>query len=235
MKTVDEARKLGRAFRLGMAFGKGKSMSRSLAQDSEKGNDEDVKFRTLKNGNVVAIKDGKIVGGAGAKVGPDNLPTLEFFASAEERKGQSYSKTVTQYARTHLKPLIESLRYPEGMPPDCERIAMNARSIDEIAAKMNSNKAAALPYIAEVYRKGKYTVEKETKNISAFALNVYTEATIKINGKDLKVTVITKQRQPTQQGERYLQYGIGKADEVAKDAANALSLYEFSDLEIEKP
>lgn len=70
------------------------------------------------------------------------------------------------------------------MPPDCERIAMNARSIDEVAAKMNSNKAAALPYIAEVYRKGKYTVEKETKNISAFALNVYTEATIKINGKD---------------------------------------------------
>ena len=102
MRTVDEARKLGRVFRLGLAFGKGKSMSRSLAQDSEKGNDEDVKFRTLKNGNVVAIKDGKIVGGAGAKVGPDNLPTLEFFASAEERKGQSYSKTVTQYARTHL-------------------------------------------------------------------------------------------------------------------------------------
>lgn len=40
MRTVDEARKLGRAFRLGLAFGKGKSMSRSLAQDSEKGNDE---------------------------------------------------------------------------------------------------------------------------------------------------------------------------------------------------
>lgn len=235
MRTVDEAGKLGRAFRLGLAFGKGKSMSGSVAQDSEKGDDEDVKFRTLKNGNVVAIKDGKIVGGAGSKVGPDNIPSLEFFASAEERKEQSYSKTVTQYARTHLKPLIESLRYPGGMPPDCERIEVNGRSIDEIAAKMNSNKAAALPYIAEVYRKGTYTVEKEKKKPNAYALNIFTEATIKVNGRDLKVTVITKQRQPKQQGERYLQYGIGKADEVANDAVNESTIYEFSDLEIEKP
>ena len=229
--NTEQAFESGKAFALGRAFAAGILFARQMAQDADK--DEDVKYRTTDNGQVIAIKDGDVVGGAGSSVGPDNLPTLEFFASSEERKGQSFTKTVTQYARQYVKPLVESLRSVKGMPTDCERIAVTGRSINDLASKMNSSKAAVLPMIGDVYRNGTYTVAPETKNKDSFEANVYTKGTAKVGGKKYEVTVITKKRRANQDGDRYLQYGIGKAD-IVEDSARSVE-YELVGLEIEKP
>lgn len=62
------------AFRCGVAFVAGARFSVGLRFVSE---DEDLKYRTADNGNVIAIKDGEVVGGAGASVGPDKIPSFE--------------------------------------------------------------------------------------------------------------------------------------------------------------
>lgn len=76
------------AFRCGVAFAAGARFSLGLRFVSE---DEDLKYRTADNGNVIAIKDGEVVGGAGASVGPDKIPSFEFFSASEEQKGEGSS------------------------------------------------------------------------------------------------------------------------------------------------
>ena len=73
------------AFRCGVAFAAGARFSVGLRFVSE---DEDLKYRTADNGNVIAIKDGEVVGGAGASVGPDKIPSFEFFSASEEQKAK---------------------------------------------------------------------------------------------------------------------------------------------------
>ena len=81
------------AFRCGVAFAAGARFSVGLRFVSE---DEDLKYRTADNGNVIAIKDGEVVGGAGASVGPDKIPSFEFFSASEEQKGEGFTKRVRQ-------------------------------------------------------------------------------------------------------------------------------------------
>lgn len=197
---------LGMAFKAGCAFAMGRRYAERLAQDS----DENVKFRTTDNGNIIAIKDGEVVGGSGASVGPDKLPTFAFFASAEERKEQSFTKTVTQYARENLKPVIEALRFPKGMPADCERILMGKRSVEELAAHMNDNKARILPFIPYVYRNGTFTEGADTKHADVEKV-IYTTADVKVGEETFRVTVQTKKKKPALGGS-YVQYGVAKAD-----------------------
>lgn len=226
----DAARKLGRAYLLGFAFAKG--LTCRLAQDGDDDESEDVKFRTLDNGAVIAIKDDEIVGGAGSSVGTDKLPTFEFFASAEERKGQSFTKTVRQYAEQHLKPVVEALRYPKGMPPDCERIAMGTKQIRELASHMNGDKAKVLPYIADVYRRGTFRGERDEKHPNDFASVIYTTANVSIDGETYRVELVSKKRSiPLKsEGTPYLQYGISKADTV--EDGKPRSCYEFLEVRL---
>ena len=72
------------AFRCGVAFAAGARFSVGLRFVSE---DEDLKY-----GNVIAIKDGEVVGGAGASVGPDKIPSFEFFSASEEQKGEGFTE-----------------------------------------------------------------------------------------------------------------------------------------------
>ena len=71
---------MGRAFRAGFRYARG------IALDAD---EEDVTFRTAKNGSVIAIKDGDVVGGAGTSVGADKLPTFSSFCSTEAAAGKS--------------------------------------------------------------------------------------------------------------------------------------------------
>ena len=218
--TMD-ARKLGVAFRLGWAFGRGMAfaMSKHMAQDGEQDSDEkDVQFRTSENGHVIAIKDGKVVGGAGAKVGQDGMPTLNFFAANPQFEGKSFSYKVKMYAKQVLKSKLETLQYPKGMPPDCARIELTSSGLGELASKMNDDKALALPFIPQVYREGAYRTALDSKHPD-IEFVVYTTALVEVSdGRKLKVEIQSKKSKG--KGD-YRHYGIAKADEEKEKTSNA--------------
>lgn len=212
------------AFRCGVAFAAGARFSVGLRFVSE---DEDLKYRTADNGNVIAIKDGEVVGGAGASVGPDKIPSFEFFSASEEQKGEGFTKRVRQYVETYVRDKVEALRHPKGMPDDCERIVMGPKQIRELAAHMNSDKAKALPYIAEVYRKGTFRNVPDEKHPRDFSGVIYTTAEVPINGETYRVELVSKKRIKTldAEGSHYIQYGLSRAD-VVEDASPFYELLE---------
>ena len=218
------------AFRAGLAFSEGLHYSRTgLALDAK---DEDVEFRTTENGHVVAIKDGKVVGGAGLSVGPDNVPTFESFDSTSNQS-LSFTKRVKTYVEKFICPVVQSLSYPKGMPPDCARIQMEKPQVRELVSHLNSDKVKALPYVGQVYREGTYRTAEDQKHKGSFDLVVYTSARVLIGKEEFDIEVITKRREPGQKGERYVQYGLSKADKV--EAEDSGSIYQLVDLKIEKP
>lgn len=203
-----------RAYVLGLAFATGRKAGklkrRGIAVDA----DEKVQFRTVDHGKVIAIKNGEVVGGAGTAVGRDQLPTFSSYMST--RPGTGFAAGVRSYAEQHLKPVVEALRFPKGMPSDCERIVMGKPQIRELASHMNDDKAEALPYVAEVYRNGTYEVVDDYKHSESFDAVVYTTATIDTGKKRLKVELVSKKRKG-EDANRYIQYGISRADK-AEDA-----------------
>ena len=227
--NVELAFRCGRAYAMGRAFRTGFRYARGIALDAD---EEDVTFRTAKNGSVIAIKEGDVVGGAGTSVGPDKLPTFSSFCSTEAAAGKKFTAQVRMYAQQYLKPVIESLRYPGGMPVDCERIVMGSAQIRELASHMNSNKADVLPYLAEIYRKGTFRYEADQKKPKEFSMVVYTTSVIEVNGRKVKVELITKKRAKNQLGGEYIQYGISKAD-VVEDSVGE-EVYEFVLAKIER-
>lgn len=227
--NVELAFQCGRAYAIGRAFRAGFCYVRGIALDAD---EEDVTFRTAKNGSVIAIKEGDVVGGAGTSVGPDKLPTFSSFCSTEAASGKKFTALVRMYAQQHLKPVIESLRYPGGMPDDCERIEMGSAQIRELASHMNSNKAEVLPYVAEIYRKGTFRYKVDQKKPKEFSMVVYTTGVIEVNGRKLRVELITKKRSKNQLGGEYIQYGISKADMVEDSVGE--SVYEFILAKIER-
>lgn len=215
---------------------------------------EEIKFRKTENNQTIAIKEGKVVGGAGTSVGPDNLPSF----SSYEGNFPSFSKKAKSYIETNLVPVITNLRFPKGMPSDCEKILMTRTSIAELVSKLNNDKVLALPFLAQVYREGKYREAKDTKHPDIDAI-VYTTAKIKVSeNKELLVEVQTKRRKGNKE---YFHYGIAKADPIEKktgdsepypkpnrqnrnhlsskrilshDALEDKAIYEFLDFEVEE-
>lgn len=220
------------AFAIGRAFGEGflYGCRLALASDAE---EDDVTFRTAKNGSIIAIKDGEVAGGAGTSVGPDKLPAFSSFASDDKFKGKSFSYKVRCYAKEHLRPVIESLRYPGGMPLDCERITMSNKQIGELVSHMDTDKAAILPFLAQVYREGKYRTGKDWKHPDAFDNVVYTTGIVKIGGRRYEVEVLSKRRIGQTSGRpEYVQYGISKADSVSQDSLKDSAIYELLDVNV---
>lgn len=226
--NVELAFRCGRAYAMGRAFRAGFRYARGIALDADEG---DVTFRTAKNGSVIAIKEGDVVGGAGTSVGPDKLPTFSSFCSTEAASGKKFTAQARTYAQQHLKPVIESLRYPGGMPSDCERIVMGPKQIRELAAHMNDDKAKVLPYVADVYRRGDFRSEPDEKNPQAYRRVVYTTATVKTGEGTFEVEVLSKQRTGK---DEYVQYGISKADKIGKDSAAVGTVYECWDVMVRK-
>lgn len=228
--NVELAFRCGRAYAMGRAFRTGFRYARGIALDAD---EEDVTFRTAKNGSIIAIKEGDVVGVAGTSVGPDKLPTFSSFASDDKFKGKSFSYKVRCYAKEHLKPVIESLRYPVGMPPDCERITMGNKQIGELASHMNADKAAILPFLAQVYREGKYRTGKDWKHPDAFDDVVYTTGIVKIGGRRYEVEVVSKRRIGQTKGRsEYVQYGISKADLISQDSLRDSAIYELLNVQV---
>ena len=215
--NVELAFRCGRAYAMGRAFRAGFRYARGIALDADK---EDVTFRTAKNGSVIAIKDGDVVGGAGTSVGPDKLPTFSSFCSTEAAAGKKFTAQVRMYAQQYLKPVIESLRYPGGMPDDCERIVMGPAQIRELASHMNSDKAKVLPFIAEVYRTGSYRQVPDLKHKDSVEAVVYTTGRVTTeDGETFTVELVSKKLRGASRKAGFIQYGISKADPVSQDSA----------------
>lgn len=224
-----EPKQLGKAFALGYAFYKGVNIRSSVANDGIIG--KILKWITVKGAHIPIGKGGKPLNETGKKalskqsssrslktVGPDKLPSFKDFASTSERKNNSTSKNVKKYAIVHLKPIIESLRYPKGMPNDCNKILMSKKMAGELANHINDDKLKALPYIADVYRNGKYRIAPEEKNPFAYSNVIYTSKTIKVDGENFNVELVSKKLVNKREDANYVQYGISKVDKVSEDS-----------------
>lgn len=204
---------MGLAFALGLNFAK-------VATAADSSDSDKVKFRTLKDGLVVAIKEGKIVGGAGASLGKDNIPSFSFYRSGEGAQYKDEAKAILHYLDEHIKPVVESIKNPRGMPSGCERIKMGKKQQNELLTHLSKEKMLVLPYIAEGYRNGSYTTVPDYKHPKQFSRVIYTTGEVTVGDRVFEVTLVSKQR--IFDG-GYIQYGITRADEKRKKTAEDVS------------
>lgn len=182
-----------RAFCLGYAFGLGTLYGRrQLARDEEPGK---IKFRTIKNGNTIAIKDGDVVGGAGSSVGPDKLPTFEWFMRGHpELDGASFTKTVTKYVRELVarrgSPVVKCNGSIDGVPVVA---TFTTKSIAEIASKLSDSGRDVLPFMFDVMETGGLLgivdAPKESHRRKRIAKFAYFSKYEMVRGKRVRVQV----------------------------------------------
>ena len=251
--TVDP-KKLGMAFRAGMAFSFGRGFaSGQIAVDSNISK-KIQRWITIKNTHVPIGENGEPLTKVGKKilddgqqkenesknsnsrlVGPDKLPTFEDFINSEKQKskGNSFTANVRDYAEIHLKPIVEALRYPKGMPPDCEQIIMGPKQIRELASHMNPDKVTVLPYVIDAYRNGEFKIKSDEKHPEVKSV-VYTTKNISVSGDVYFVELISKALRDKTFNGKYLQYGISKADKVGEDQKMRQTTYQFLGINIKK-
>lgn len=176
---------------------------------------EDIKFRKTVNNQIIAIKDGKVVGGAGTSVGPDKLPTFGVFKKQHE--GLSPAKIATKYVQEYFCRGIKGIDKPAGLPC-ADRIIFTSNGAKETGRAITDNKMLVLPYVADIYRTGAYvgssskTKDKHT-DVERFH---YTRKEINVSGKKLVVTVCSKEMKERVGPYRFRHYLIDKSD--AKDS-----------------
>ena len=176
---------------------------------------EDIKFRKTDNNQTIAIKEGKVVGGAGTSVGPDKLPTFDVFKKQHE--GLSPAKIATKYVQEYFCRGIKGIDKPAGLPC-ADRIIFTSNGAKETGRAITDNKMLVLPYVADIYRTGAYvgssskTKDKHT-DVERFH---YTRKEINVSGKKLVVTVCSKEMKERVGPYRFRHYLIDKSD--AKDS-----------------
>lgn len=180
---------------------------------------ENIKFRKTDNNQTIAIKEGKVVGGAGTSVGPDKLPSFSSFLETNpELKGQSYTKRVTQYLTNYFKG--KEIVKPNGLPK-ANKVIFTRVGIRKTAGGMNDNKEKALPYLLDIYRTGQYLGSApDEKNHHGVRQFHYTQKTINVGKERLKVTLCSKEMDTTD----FQHYLIDKADK-ANDSRKAFDLH----------
>lgn len=251
---TNQARRLGQAFKMGLAFSLGRGLAGGQIAVDSNISKKIQRWITVKKTHVPIGENGKPVTKLGKKildekqdkkeenkksnlrlVGPDKLPTFDDFINSDEQKskGNSFTANVRDYAETHLKPIVEALRYPEGMPPDCEKIIMGPKQIRELASHMNPDKIAVLPYVVDAYRHGKFKIGEDEKHSEVKSV-VYTTKNVKVGGNVYFVELISKALRDKTFNGKYLQYGISKADKVGEDQKMRQTTYQFLGIKIKK-
>lgn len=165
-------------------------------------------------------------------VGPDNLPEFKSFCK-NLGDDVSYTRRVKEYVKTHLKPVVESIRYPGGMPPNCKKIAMGAKQMGELASHMNDDKAIVLPFVPHVYREGEYRTADDEKHPLVKTV-VYTTAVVTVDGVKYFVELVSKEFRDKSRAGEYIQYGISKADKIAEDENNMGIIYELVNVKVKR-
>lgn len=178
-----KAFQLGYSFRLGLMYG------RQLALD------EELKFRTLENGSTIAIKDGEVAGGAGSAVGPDKLPTFEWFMRGHpELEGVSFTKGATKYVRALVaqrgSPVVKCNGSIDGVPIVA---TFTSRSMEEIVSKLSARGRDALPFMFDVMETGNFLgfidAPKESHHRKRIAKFAYFTKNVQIRGETVRVQV----------------------------------------------
>ena len=234
---MKNAAALGKAFRAGFLFWLG-SRFNAMAMDKKP-----EKWITIKGNHIPLDKDGSPMSKTGKKilnttkqnttqtkmvdglpvVGPDNIPEFKAFALTIEGN-KSFSAITKLFVKKYLKPIVESISHPKGLPEDCEAIVMGPRQISELASHMNEDKAKVLPYLPQIYREGQYRSVTDEKHREVKRV-IYTTMTVEVNGSKYFVELISKQLLDKTRSGEYLQYGISKADKLGNDSAGKGSVY----------
>lgn len=174
--------------------------------------DEDVIFRKTKNNQTIAIKNGKIVGGAGKVVGPDGLPSFDYFVQSDpDLKNASYTKKVTAYLKANYAGCV--IEKPAGLK-GCDKLIFTNAGLKETAAHMGKDKEKVLSYLAYIYRTGKEVGKAEDYHRKSTATIHYTQKILKIENQFWKVTLVSKQA--GNNVAEFSHYVIDKADEVIR-------------------
>lgn len=173
-------------------------------------NDEEIEFRKTKDNQTIAIKNHKVVGGAGSSVGPDKLPTFEYFSKSEEVKNLSTTKRIIKYLKEYYSvPIIK----PKGLT-GCDKLIFSTNGIKETASHINDRKIKVLPYLAYIYRTGhEVGVIRDYHRSDNTTVIHYTQKTLKIGNEFYKVTLISKQAGKVAE---FSHYAIDKADKIKK-------------------
>ena len=243
---MKNAAALGKAFRAGFLFWLG-SRFNAMAMDKKP-----EKWITIKGNHIPLDKDGSPMSKTGKKilnttnqnttqtkmvdglpvVGPDNIPEFRAFTLTVEGN-KSFSAMARLFAKKYLKPIVESLRYPKGMPENCERIVMGSKQIGELANHLNPDKALILPFIPEIYRKGNYRCVPDEKHVDVKQV-VYTTHIIEVAGSKYFVELVSKELKDKSRNGEFLQYGISKADRLSNDAKLKGVLYALCEIRLSR-
>ena len=173
-------------------------------------NDEEIEFRKTKDNQTIAIKNHKVVGGAGSSVGPDKLPTFEYFSKSDKVKNLSLTKRVVRYLKeSYTTPIIK----PKGLT-GCDKLIFSTNGIKETASHINEDKLKVLPYLGYIYRTGhEIGKAKDYHNPSNQVIIHYTQKTLKIDNDFYRVTLISKQAGKVAE---FSHYAIDEADAIKK-------------------
>ena len=207
MTELELARKCGQSFALGMAFMYGYlHAKRGMARDAD-----GIKFRKTDNNQTIAIRNGKVVGGAGISVGPDHLPTFDAFRRDASNSSLGYHKAVRRYMQTHFK-AIEGCENLKGLP-GCKKLIFSTNGIKETAARMNPSKEKMLPFIPYVYRTGEPLGDPQPDKKGANAMIHFTAKIIRYGHHFYAVKLISKQAGSVAE---FSHYAVDKVDDLCK-------------------
>ena len=218
MTEIELARKCGQSFVLGMAFMQGYLYARrGMAQDDD---DRDIKFRKTDNNQTIAIKDGKVVGGAGTAVGPDKLPS---FAAYREAQGAvSMSKALRSYFKECYGGSITGAENLKGLN-GCTKLTFGHKGIGEMASNLTPLKIKAIPYIGYAYRTGEEINAVSSDHAPDVKFH-YTAKLLKIEGHFYIIKLLSKQQGDSAE---FSYYGMDKADDlVARHRRDAGAAFE---------
>lgn len=229
------------AFQMGIAFADGMRYAQSqglLTEDKKNG------WITV-NGAHVFVRNGRPTGVMAQKIAPDkeNVPTVRksklpslnnWLKRHGPGEGDGRYGSLRAYVNEVVAPAIEKLRYPGGMPEDCERFHLSRRTNRSIVShSLNKDKIKILPSLPRVLDEGTFRVTDDTKH-SDIEKIVYTTAIVRSGGKKFRVVVTSKKRRAVQKGSSpYFVYEIGKADPVGDSAGNTAP-YEIVNCTIEE-
>lgn len=142
-----------------------------------------------------SIKEGEVVDGAESSVGPDNLPTFEWFLKSHpELADASFTKSSIKYIRELVLLRGSPVVNCNGELDGASIVAtFTSRSMEEIASKLSLQSREALPFMFDVMETGNLVgivdapkASHLRRRIAKFA---YFSKSVRIRSEDVQVQV----------------------------------------------
>lgn len=136
-------------------------------------------------------------------------PSLEgFIGNNPKLKNLKFSRQARLYLYKYYKD--KKIQNPKGLN-GCKVLTFTGTGLKETANDLNQDKVKILPYLEYIYKTGKEVGVKENYHDSSKNTKFhYTQKIVKIDGKVLRVTVVSKQAGTSAYFSHYI---VTKADE----------------------